>query len=76
MNRTEIADIWLTSSEIGIETLDGRKAVEYFSDYPRLHSASEKQRQNYKLSYFGIHWPEIDEDFSFDGFFSKVSAKA
>lgn len=73
MNRTEIADIWLTSSEIGIETLDGRKAVEYFSDYPRLQSASEEQRKNYNLSYFGIHWPEINEDLSFDGFFSKYS---
>ena len=23
------------------------------------------------MSYFGLHWPDIDEDLSYDGFFAK-----
>ncbi len=69
MNRTDISRVWLTPAEIWIETTDGRKACERFSDYSRFQSSSLKQRENYKLSHFGIHWPEIDEDLSFDGFF-------
>ena len=38
----------------------------------RLASSSKTQRENYRLSYFGIHWPDIDEDLSFDGFFNKT----
>lgn len=31
------------------------------------------QREDYYLSYFGIHWPQIDEDLSFEGMFSHSS---
>ena len=34
-----------------------------------LALATDEERKKYTLSYFGIHWPEIDEDLSFDGFF-------
>lgn len=71
MNRTQIANIWLTDSAIWIELNDGRKGNERFDDYARLSKASQEQRQNYVMSYFGLHWPEIDEDLSYDGFFSK-----
>ncbi|WP_297073041.1 DUF2442 domain-containing protein [uncultured Duncaniella sp.] len=71
MNRTDISRVWLTPAEIWIETTDGRKACERFSDYSRFQSSSLKQRENYTLSHFGIHWPEIDEDLSFDGFFKE-----
>lgn len=71
MNRSQINDIWLTNTSIWISLNDGRKAEERFSDYQRLSNASEDERKNFKLSHFGIHWPELDEDLSFDGFFSK-----
>ena len=71
MNRNDISRVWLTESAICIELNDGRKGKELFSDYRRLSNASHAQRQNYVLSHFGIHWPEIDEDLSFDGFFAK-----
>ena len=32
--------------------------------YPRLLSASAKQRSAVEFSPLGIHWPEIDEDLS------------
>ncbi len=69
MNRTHIKKVWLDDYSIWIELIDGRQAKENFENYPRLSSSSESQRQNYKLSHFGIHWPEIDEDLSYEGFF-------
>lgn len=35
----------------------------------RLRNATQKQRENFELSPagYGIHWPEVDEDFSIDG---------
>lgn len=38
--------------------------------FPRLEKATEKQRNNFELSHFGILWPELDEDLSFEGFFT------
>lgn len=69
MNRNDIDKIWMTDSAIWIKLKDGRQACESFADYSRLKQADDKQRSNYVLSYFGIHWPEIDEDLSFEGFF-------
>ncbi len=71
MNRTQVTKIWLTDTSIWIELTDGRKAEERFSDYVRLSKATDEQRKNYVMSYFGIHWPDIDEDLSFEGFFIK-----
>ena len=72
MNRTEVSKIRITDSAVWVELHDGRKAKEDFADYSRLASSSKEQRENYRLSYFGIHWPDLDEDLSFDGFFNKI----
>ncbi len=71
MNHSQVRNIWLTDTSIWIELIDGRKAQERFSDYHRLANATESQRQHYKLSHLGIHWPELDEDLSYEGFFVK-----
>lgn len=70
MNCSDIKEIWLTDCAIWIELNDGRQACELFADYARLARASDAQRKNYRLSHFGIHWPEIDEDLSYEGFFN------
>lgn len=62
--------IWITESAVWIRTADGREACEKFSDYPRLKFATQTQRENYTADAFGIHWEGIDEDLSFEGFFS------
>lgn len=69
----EIEKIWLTKDAVWVRTRDGREACERFEDYPRLRSASAKQRANYEADEYGIHWPEIDEDLSFEGFFHEKS---
>lgn len=66
-----ITKIWLTDSEIWIQTEDGRSASESFADYPRLRYATRIQRESYTYDAFGIHWEELEEDLSFEGFFRK-----
>lgn len=34
---------------------------------PRLERATIEALNNVELSPFGIHWPELDEDLSFEG---------
>lgn len=65
----EIEKIWLTDEAVWIRTKDGREACEFFADFPRLKFASAKQRANYSADEYGINWPDIDEDLSFEGFF-------
>lgn len=69
MNRTDINRIWLTEDAIFVEDKNGNQAFERFANYIRLKDATLYQRQNYTVSHFGIHWPELDEDLSFDGFY-------
>ena len=65
----EVEKIWLADDAVWIRTKDGREACEYYAEYPRLKYASSEQRANYKSDDFGISWPDIDEDLSFEGFF-------
>lgn len=66
-----IEKIWLTDTAVWIRTTDGQEACEHFEEYPRLRYATQAQRENYQSDAFGIHWPDLDEDLSFDGFFRK-----
>lgn len=69
MNRNDVAKVWLTDSGVCVQLLDGRVGYERYDDYIRLSNASTQQRQHYILSPFEIHWPDIDEDLSYEGFF-------
>ena len=63
--------IWLTDTAVWIHTADGRQACELFADYPRLKAATSKQRSHYISDEFGINWPDLDEDLSYEGFFAE-----
>ena len=67
----KVVKIWLTDSEIWIQTENGKTACEKFADYPRLKYATPEQRKKYTADDFGIHWEDLDEDLSFEGFFQK-----
>jgi hypothetical protein len=56
-----------TDSELIVTLANGQKVVTPLWWYPRLLNATAKQRANYELSPFGVHWPEIDEDLSVEG---------
>ena len=67
----DVQKIWLTDNAIWLETGDGRKACEKFADYASLRNASSAERANFTRSPFGLHWPALDEDLSYEGFFNK-----
>ena len=64
-----IEKIWLTADAIWIRTSNGEEACEFFADYPRLKYAKQEQLAKYQADAFGISWPELEEDLSYEGFF-------
>ena len=67
----KIEKIWLTDDAVWIRTASGKEACEKFNDYPRLRYATKEQREKYEADEYGLHWEEIDEELSFEGFFDK-----
>ena len=67
----QVDKVWLTDTAICIRTSDGREASEQFADVQRLNRATPEQRSNYKVTPYGIYWPELDENLSFEVFFSE-----
>lgn len=68
----KIEKIWITDDAIWIRTSEGNEACEKFADYPRLRNATQEQRLDFISDKFGIHWEALDEDLSFEGFFTKA----
>ena len=69
MGNIVVEKVWLTDTAVWIRTADGKEACEKFAEFPRFRFATPKQRAGFTLSNDGIHWKEIDEDLSFEGFF-------
>lgn len=65
----QIAKVWVDDTHVYAETTDGLRASYAFSDWTRLAYATDEQRRDFYLSCSGIHWPQIDEDLSFEGMF-------
>ena len=64
-----IVKVWVDATHVYSETADGLRAKYAFSDWERLAHATDDQRRDFYLSPAGIHWPQIDEDLSFEGMF-------
>ena len=58
--------IWFDNDNMWLNLFDGRQLSVPLAYFPRLHKATEQQREKYELSGggTGIHWDEIDEDIS------------
>ena len=67
--KIEIDTLWFENDRIYIRTKEGEILWQSLLWYRRLLFASDSQRNNYRTSFSGIHWPEIDEDMSFESFF-------
>lgn len=76
MTQDEIKKLWFDTERIYMETIDGTVKNHPLEWFPRLLNATPQQRNNYEFSPFGIHWEDIDEDISFDGFFTYDKNKA
>jgi len=67
--------IWFENERIFASLNDGRIVEMPLNWFPRLANATETQKLNYELWNDGawIHWDELDEDLSVEGFitFSK-----
>ena len=72
INRTQIENIKITDNDVLVLFKDGTVGKETFSDYPSLAKATQKEREDFTVSYFGIHWPSLDEDLSFEGIYKKA----
>lgn len=68
-NMIKVKKVWLDNERIFIETDKGEVKSHPFSWFPRLFKATPEERRKFELSPFGIHWPELDEDLCFEGFF-------
>jgi hypothetical protein len=64
----KIKKLWFDDNKIFIYTDDGRELWQSLLWYHRLQNATSEQRNNYNVSYSGIHWPDVDEDISFESF--------
>ena len=58
--------IWFDKDSMWLNLSDGRRLSVPLAYFPRLHKATEQQREKCELSGggTGLHWDEIDEDIS------------
>lgn len=65
-----LRDVHFTEDTISVDLMDGRTITVPLAWYPRLLHATSEQRTKWEVSGggYGIHWPEIDEDLSTEGF--------
>ncbi len=71
MERYRINRVWVDEAHVWAETTNGWKANYPFSHlWKNLAKTTPKQRRNFFLSRYGIHWPELDENLCFEGLFS------
>lgn len=61
--------VWVDDKYVYAQTKDGICAKYAFDSWGRLAKATPEQREDFHLTYFGIHWPQINEDLSFEGMF-------
>lgn len=71
-----VKEVRFTDDAISVDIFDGRTITVPIAWYPRLLHATPEQRQNWKIAGagYGIHWPDIDEDLSVQGFLQGAPA--
>lgn len=70
MLKHRVKRVWTDDKAVYAETYDGLTASYNFSEWKRLADATPEQRNDFYLTYSGIHWKDIDEDLSFEGMFA------
>jgi hypothetical protein len=64
-----VAGVEFTDDSLSVTLMDGRTITVPLAWYPKLLSASKKERKKWQISGggYGIHWPDLDEDLSTEG---------
>jgi hypothetical protein len=67
----KILKVWFDNEYIFVEVNTGHIIGNPLSWYKRLQNATPEQRLRFEIGPFGesLHWEEIDEDLSLEGFF-------
>ena len=62
--------VWFESQKIFVQCSDGRIVGNPLTWFPRLANATESQLNDFEIfgNGTGIHWNELDEDLSINGF--------
>ncbi len=64
-----VSKVWIEDGKVLAKTNDGLVASYPIAQWKRLAAAKPEQLNDFYLSYSGIHWPQLDEDLSFEGMF-------
>ena len=72
INRMQVQKIWFDKQYIFVETNENKIGKMPLNWFPNLLNATENQLQQYELwaNNTWIHWENLKEDLSVDGFFS------
>ncbi|MDQ2103534.1 DUF2442 domain-containing protein [Azospirillum isscasi] len=64
-----IKAVSLDAERLTVDLMDGRSIAVPLAWYLRLFDATPEQRRNWEIAGggYGIHWPDVDEDFSTEG---------
>lgn len=64
-----VQDVQIDAERLCVQLMDGRTITVPLAWYPRLFSATPKQRRRWEIAGggYGIHWPDVDEDLSTEG---------
>ena len=67
-----IKSVWFNNDNIVVTMSDGKVIETPINYYPNLSKGTTKQINNYEIKGGGrwIHWEELDEDLSAEGFLS------
>jgi hypothetical protein len=57
----------VTDDALVVDLEDGRQVSAPLAWYPRLLHGTAKERANFEIGHYGIHWPDLDEDISVKG---------
>jgi hypothetical protein len=60
-------NVTVTEDALTVDLADGRTVIVPLAWYPRLVHGSKKQRDNFEIGEYGIHWRDLDEDLSIKG---------
>jgi hypothetical protein len=70
---TTISTVWFEKDNLFVEMSDGYVIKTPVSLYPNLSKGTTEQRKKYEIKGNGrwVHWEELDEDLSAEGFLQK-----
>jgi len=63
----EATHVVVRDDMLSVNLEDGRTISVPLGWYPRLLHGTARERSNFEIGAFGIHWPDLDEDISIRG---------